>query len=94
VGNSEVHDEWCDRNGCRCGNCPCSGFSDCQPTPEQRKAMAWLAGTLAGVHDAVKVLERGGVQGLDPVACAMEDMGDLLLSLVTGATGPESMVNL
>lgn len=49
--------------------------------PEHRKALAFLAGTLAGVHGAVKQLEAEGVEGLDPVACAMEDMGDLLTGL-------------
>lgn len=25
------HDEWCDANGCRCGNCPCLGPPLCKP---------------------------------------------------------------
>jgi hypothetical protein len=28
------HDEWCDANGCRCGNCPCLGQPWCVIPPE------------------------------------------------------------
>jgi hypothetical protein len=31
------HDEWCPKNGCRCGKCPCAKFTDCpapSPTPD------------------------------------------------------------
>jgi hypothetical protein len=27
------HDEWCDANGCRCGNCPCLGPPACRILP-------------------------------------------------------------
>ena len=26
-----VHHEWCDANGCRCGECPCLGQPWCSP---------------------------------------------------------------
>jgi hypothetical protein len=30
---SEYHDEWCDKNGCRCGKCECAQMPDC-PKPK------------------------------------------------------------
>lgn len=29
----ETHDVWCDKNGCRCGKCPCAEFPDCYVPP-------------------------------------------------------------
>ena len=59
-------------------------------TPGQKKGVAFIAGSLAGIHAAVKQLEADGVEGLDPVACAMEDMGDLLVGILTGVSDAES----
>lgn len=32
---TEAHDEWCDRNGCRCGKCPCAEFPGCRTSPAE-----------------------------------------------------------
>lgn len=63
-------------------------------TTLQRKRLAVMAGSISGLHEVAKNLEAEGVEGLDPIACALEDIFGILNGLIHDLPDPEALAEV
>lgn len=60
----------------------------------RKQRLAYLAGTMSGIHSELKALEAEGMEGLDPALCSLEDSFGVVCEVLTGEGSAEALARV